>query len=156
MRFTLLLAAAALVAVPAGAIDLTGTWEGSFNCSEFDGVKFKFTEKNEILLITHVGNALNIDWDGKPIAGIAINDASKPDEKGAAALVDCRTTTDPTTGYAELASLTAKMNRLKGKGSLKGTSVYTGSGVMLDWVGTCKWKFKLIDLADPAVPATCP
>ena len=40
MRFMLLLAAAALVAVPAGAFDLTGTWEGSFKCTEFDnGVK---------------------------------------------------------------------------------------------------------------------
>ena len=107
----------------------------------------------EVLLITQVGDVLNIDWDGSFIAGIAINDVKKPDEKGAAALVDCRTTTDPTTGYSELANLTAKVNRPKGKGSLKGTSVFTVDG---DAVGTCKWNFKLMNLADPAVPATCP
>jgi hypothetical protein len=152
MRFTLLLAAA-LLAVPAGAIDLTGTWEGTFNCTEFDGEKDKFSQKGEILLITQVGNVLNIDWSGSPIAGITIDDVKKPDEKGAAALVDCETTTDLTTGYAELANLTAKVNRPKGKGSLKGTSVYTQDG---DSVGTCKWKFKLMNLADPLVPATCP
>ena len=153
MRLILLLAAA-FVAVPAGAIDLTGTWVGTFNCSEFDGEKNKFSQKGEVLLITQVGNVLNIDWDGSPIAGIAINDVKKPDEKGAAALVDCETTTDlAIPGYAELANLTAKVNRPKGKGSLKGTSVYTQDG---DSTGQCKWNFKLMNTADPAVPATCP
>ena len=99
MRFILLLAAA-FVAVPAGAIDLTGTWEGTFNCSEFDGVKHKFSQKGEVLLITQVGTVLNIEWDGVgPIEGIAIDDVNKPDEKGAATIVDCDTTTDLTTGY---------------------------------------------------------
>lgn len=151
MRFILLLAAA-FVAVPAGAIDLTGTWQGNFNCTEFDGVKFKFSEKGQVLLITQVGSALNVAWGTNPLAGIAIADAKKPDEKGAAAIVDCDTTTDLTAGYAELANLQAKVNRPKSKGSLKGTSVYTGSG---GYVGQCKWSFKLINLSDPGV-AGCP
>ena len=151
MRFILLLAAA-FVAVPAGAIDLTGTWEGTFNCSQFDGVKDKFSQKGEILLITQVGNVLNIDWGGSPIAGIKIDDVNKPAEKGAAAIIDCDTTTDLTTGYAELANLTAKVNRAKGKGSLKGTSVYTQDG---DSTGQCKWSFKLVNLADPGATG-CP
>ena len=153
MRFLSLIAAAAFAAVPAGAIDLTGTWVGTFNCSEFDGEKHKFSQKGEVLLITQVGTMLNIDWGGDPIAGIAIDDLNKPNEKGAAALVDCDTTTDPTTGYSELANLTAKMNRPKGKGSLKGTSTYTQDG---DVTGQCKWNFKLMSTADPLVPATCP
>ncbi len=69
MRFIPLLAAAALFAVPAGAIDLTGTWVGTFNCTEFDGVKFKYTYKDEILLITQVGNVLNIDWERGSYSG---------------------------------------------------------------------------------------
>ena len=153
MRLISLIAAAAFAAVPASAIDLTGTWEGSFNCSEFDGEKHKFSQKGEVLLITQVGDMLNIAWDGDPLAGIAINDANKPDQKGAAALIDCDTTTDPTTGFAELAYLLAKIDRLKGKGSLKGTSVLTGSGV---YVGMCKWKFKLVNPANPVVPPACP
>jgi hypothetical protein len=153
MRFISLIIAAAFAAVPAGAIDLTGTWVGTFNCAEFDGEKHKFSQKGEILLITQVGNALNIDWGGNPIAGIAIDDIKKPDDKGAAALVDCDTTTDPTSGYSELANLKAKVNRPKGKGSLKGTSVYTQDGSA---TGQCKWSFKLENTADPLVPATCP
>ena len=155
MRLISLIAAAAFAAVPAGAIDLTGTWVGTFNCSEFDGEKHKFSQKGEVLLITQVGDMLNIDWDGDPLAGIAIDDVSKPDQKGAAALVDCDTTNDPTAGYAELANLIAKMNRLKGKGSLKGTSVYTGTFPFF-FVGQCKWNFKLTNTADPLVAATCP
>jgi len=155
MRLISLIVAATFAAVPAGAIDLTGTWEGSFSCSEVDsGVKFKFTLKGEVLFITQVGSALNVQNLGfADIAGVAIDDASKPNEKGAVAMIDCDTATDPTTGYGELANLRAKVNRAKGKGSLKGTSVYTSSG---DTVGQCKWNFKLTDTADPGVAATCP
>ena len=153
MRFISLLAAAALLAAPAGAIDLTGTWVGGTKCSVYNGERNKFSSKGQILLITQVGNVLNIDWDGDPMAGIAINDLSKPDAKGAAAFVSCYTTTDPTTGYAELSTLQAKVNRPKGKGSLRGTGIYTVDG---NFVATCQWKFKLTSTADPGVPATCP
>jgi hypothetical protein len=155
MRF-ILLVAAAFVAIPASAFDLTGTWEGGFSCSEFfDGAKSKSSNKDEILEITQVGSILNVMWVGEgPLAGFALADAKKPDQKGAAALVDCATTTDLTTGFAELANLQVTVNRAKGKGSLKGTSVYTGLDGS-NYVGQCKWSFKLVNLANPGATG-CP
>ena len=155
MRLISLIAAAAFAAVPAGAFDLTGTWEGSFNCSRFDGEKDKFTQ-NGVLLITQTGTALNVEWVGlSDLEGIAIYDTKKPDEKGQAALIDCTTTNDLTAAgsYAEITSLKVKANRAKGKGSLKGTSVYSEDGIS---AGQCKWNFKLTNTADPLVAATCP
>jgi hypothetical protein len=154
MRFTTLLVTTLLLAVPAGAIDLTGTWEGTFKCTEVDsGVKQKLTDRNELLAITQVGNVLSVDWVGvAPLAGFVIDDVKKPTEKGAAAIIDCETTTDLTTGYAELANLQANVKSAKGTGKIKGTSTYTRDG---DTTGQCKWSFKRIDTADP-VAAGCP
>jgi hypothetical protein len=156
MRFIPLLAAALLVAIPAGAVDLTGTWIGSFSCTRFvDGIKEKFTTKNEVLLISQSGSQLNVEWVGfADQEGIAINDARNPDEKGAVALIDCETTTDLSDpmSYAELANLQVKVSRAKGKGTIKGLSVHSEDG---DITGQCKWNFKLMDLADPDA-AGCP
>jgi hypothetical protein len=157
MRVVILLAVSALLAAPAAAIDLTGTWEGSFKCAEFDGSKFKFKDTDEILEITQSGTVLNVLWtttspDPTPIQGIAIDDDKKPDQKGSAAMIDCDTTTDLTSGYGEIANLQASVNRTKGKGKLKGKSIYTVGG---DVVGECKWSFKLMDLADPGATG-CP
>ena len=147
MRLVPLLAITALLAMPAGAFDLTGTWAGGYKCAGFDGLKFKVATKSEAFEISQTGNALNVMWVGvAPLEGIAIPDLSKPDQQGSAALIDCDTTTDLSTGYAEIYDLQVKIDRVKGKGKLKGKSIWSEDG---DTVGECKWSFQLIDLADP-------
>jgi hypothetical protein len=154
MLLLLLIPAALVLGVPAGAIDLTGTWTGSFKCSEFNGAKDKFPEPAQILRITQTGGNLAVDWVGSADqTGLAIDDVKAPDKKGEAALVDCETTADLATGYGEIALLKAKVDRAKGKGSLKGTSIYSPDGLA---VGDCKWSFKLTDPTDPGVAAVCP
>jgi len=148
-RLALLFSLLALGASPAAALDLTGTWEGTFKCSVFDGFKDKFKEPGEILRITQVGDDLNIEWLGTADqSGVAIADLKSPDTKGAAALSDCETHADLATGYSEIAVLKAKVNRSKGKGKLKGTSIWSEEGAV---IGDCKWKFKLVDPSDPGV-----
>jgi hypothetical protein len=155
MRFTILLAVAVLLGAPAGAIDLTGTWVGDFKCTEFDGVKTKQPDPGQTLQITQTGNALNVEWGGaSSFEGFAVADAKKPDNKGMAAIIDCDTTNDIASAstYGEMANLQLKVDRVKGKGKLKGSSLYTSDG---DTIGECKWKFTLINMADPSAPG-CP
>lgn len=150
MRTLALLAAALLLPAPALAVDLTGTWLGGFQCSDFDGVKLKYSQPDEILEISQQGSALNIDWlEVADLQGLAVSDDRKPQAKGTVAMIDCGTGTDLTTGYAELAVLQVKIDRAKGKGSLKGESFYTADGEL---IGSCKWKFTLVDTADPGAP----
>jgi hypothetical protein len=147
-RLALLVPLLALAAQPAVALDLTGTWEGKFKCSVFDGATEKFTQPGEILRITQQGDDLNVEWAGvADLTGLAIADVKSPDTKGAAALADCETSADLENGpYSEIAVLSAKINRAKAKGSLKGTSIWSPDA---DAVGDCKWKFKLVDASDP-------
>ena len=144
----------ALAAGPAAALDLTGTWVGKFTCSEFDGAAQRFAETGEALRITQTGNDVNVEWVGVSAAGVAtftgtaIPDAKAPDTKGEAALLDCGSSADVLANYSEIVRLAAKVNREKGKGSLKGLTIYSPVGLV---AGSCKASFKLVDPADPGV-----
>jgi len=141
----------ALGAGPAAALDLTGTWEGKFTCSQFDGAPARFSEPDETLRITQAGNDVNVDWVGIATwTGVVIADVKTPDAKGEVALLDCASTADLFGNYSEIVRLAAKVNREKGKGSLKGLTIYSPPGLV---AGSCKASFKLVDPAapDPAV-----
>jgi hypothetical protein len=59
------------------AFDLTGHWEGKWNCKGFDGAKFTDRERNSSMNVTQVGNTLRVDLDG----GFLCNGAAIPDEQ---------------------------------------------------------------------------
>lgn len=142
-----------LLAAPAAALDLTGTWVGKFSCSVFDGEPDRFPEPAETLRISQQGSELRVEWvDAARLSGVALADAGRPDTKGEVALADCTTGPDLFTQYAELVRLSARVNREKGSGSLRGFSIYAPSGVV---AGSCSWSFRLSDPTDPAV-AGCP
>lgn len=154
----------ALLAAPSGAIDLTGTWSGSFKCTEYDGdaddgEPEKFKQTFQTLRITQTGNDLAVEWVDEGgflianVRGVAISDVKKPDAKARAVLADCETGADLVALYSELTELQATVDRDKGKGTLKGAGVYSPGDLAM---GACKWKFKLESTADPAVPAGCP
>ena len=156
-RFSLLSLVFPFISAPVGALDLTGTWTGKFNCSNFDGFKFNTVDKQQILKISQFGKKISVEWVGVAnFTGFVVDDLKKPDSKGQAAIADCLTTSDLTAGFAEMAKLNASgVNRSKGKGSLKGTSIYS-LPVPPETVGQCNWTFKLSSPVDPGVGASCP
>ena len=112
MRLLVLLAVIVLLAVPAGAIDLTGTWEGNFKCDEFNGFKKKVKQENEILQITQTLTVLNILWTTasvgpSPMQGIAINDNKKMEFFGTLSL-------ENNGGFASVRARAAKLGLAKG------------------------------------------
>jgi hypothetical protein len=160
-RSILFVLAFGLAAHPAAALDLTGTWEGKFTCSAWDeGALFRFPQPGQILRISQTGSEVRVEWGDPnvltpvliPISGVAIPDAKSPDTKGEVALADCETSADLVTHYGELARYTVRVNREKGKGSLKGLTIYARP---TSEVGSCKASFKLVDPADPGVGG-CP
>lgn len=171
-RFTILSLIIMLNSPSAGAINLTGTWNGKFTCTGFDGVNFSFVQPDrgqptQILKISQPqgGNRLTVQWfDGDTLAstftGFVIDSINRPDTRGHAAIADCGTKADITSGISEIADLNASLNPSKGRGSLTGKSIFTDPDNPNNRpeVTHCRWTFKLVNPAepDPAVPAGCP
>lgn len=146
----LALALASLTASPAAALDLTGTWQGKYTCTEYDGTRSKFTVKDDVLLISQVADVLAVDSEN-PFTGVPIADEDFPETRGEAKLARCTTDNVVSNGGDEVARLQVKIDRVKGKGKLKAVSIYTFPG----GVGSCSWSYKLVDPADPGA-AGCP
>lgn len=144
------LAALALAASPAAALDLTGTWVGKFTCTEYDGETSKFTVTDDEMRITQTGDSFAVDSLNE-FSGASIPDARSPDRKGEAKMAKCSTDNLASNGGDEIARLKVSIDREKGKGKLKGVSVYTFQG----GVGSCKWSYKLTNPENPNVPG-CP
>jgi len=138
------LAFVGLAGSPAGALDLTSTWLGKYTCTEYNGTLSKFTVKDDEMRITQTGDVFAVDSENQ-FSGVSLPDDKKPDTKGEAKLANCDTDNVVSNGGDEIARLSAKVDREKGKGKLKGSSIYTFPG----GVGTCKWSYKLTDPANP-------
>lgn len=138
-------------ATHAGAVDLTGTWEGQAKCSGFfAGAKVKDTFPGSVK-ITQTGSDLNIDFGGFLYNGGMIDDSAKPNEKGQGAFIFCGAGAQPLADYNESGHLKVQ---IKGtKATFTATSVFhTAAGGSLVTVETCKYSFKRVDIANPNVP----
>ncbi|EIC30890.1 MULTISPECIES: hypothetical protein [Methylomicrobium] len=158
----------------AGAVNLTGTWTGRFRCSGFDGINFSFVQPNrsqppQSLRISQPpdGSRLSVQWlDGEELAatftGFTIDSITRPTTRGHAAIADCATKADITSGVSEITDLNAVVNPNRGTGSLTGLSIYTdqtddpNNPNDRPEVTRCRWIFRLADTADPGIPASCP
>jgi hypothetical protein len=157
MRLWLALVAAAALAQPAAAFDLTGTWTGKQTCKGSSvGEKIKFSFASE-LLITQTGGDLVIhvvsDSGTDVYQGAAIDDLVKP-QNGAVYFVHCGTTDIPETGdqFDENGRASVKTKEAAGTGSLKGTSTFFNNEPE---VASCKWSYKRTNATDPVVTG-CP
>jgi len=150
MRLALLALHALGAAAPAAALDITGTWLGKYTCTEYDGTVTKFTVKGDVMAITQTGDVFAVDSLSQ-FSGVSIADAKKPLSKGEVKISNCNTDASISNGGDEIARLKAKVDRTKGKGKLKGSSIYTGPG----WFGVCKWSYKLTSTTDPGATG-CP
>jgi len=156
LRITMLVIALAWAPATASlAFDLTGTWEGKWSCKIFSfGEKSKESEKDSVMQITQTGDTIFVHLDAVDrYSGVAIADAAKPD-KGMAGIAACSTDNDLVefAGWDEIVQWKVKTKPDKGKGSIKGSSVWSDPG---QHIATCKYKYKRVDTADPAVPG-CP
>lgn len=144
-----------LMAAPGLALDLTGTWDGKWSCTGFDGTKFSTRGETSILKITDLGgNAARASIDDFYFYNVGIiPDAKKPDESGGAALVECGTDDAPLAGSeAEIMRAKVKLKLGTDKGAFTGASIFEDE---LGSVGTCTYSYKRRDPIDPVVPA-CP
>ena len=151
------LAARAALAPAASAFDLTGTWQGRWSCQGFDGAKFRSSNGESVLLITHdpVTRVLaaNMDNGDYLYNGGSIPDVNAPETKGEVALMQCGTDNLPLAGAdAEILRAKVKVDVEKGTGSIKGLSILESS---IPDVLTCKYSYKRTDTANPNV-AACP
>jgi hypothetical protein len=146
------------LASAAGAIDLTGTWEGSYTCQGFDGINFKTGNKTSVLLISQEGTQFSADLDGGDYIynGVAIDDEKDPQGKGNLVMNQCGTDSFPTEGpEGEIVRMSAKVNTEKGTGALKGVGIVEFTDETRPTVVTCKFKFKRVNTT-PADFTGCP
>jgi hypothetical protein len=148
--------AAACLAQPAAAFDLTGTWEGKQTCKGLSaGEKFSFSIPST-LLITQTDTTFNIhvvsDSGTDVYQGVGVDGTVNP-VNGEAYFVHCGTTDVPETGddFDESGRAVVKTNET-GSGSFKGTSAFFNSAPE---VASCKWSYKRVETTDPVV-AACP
>ena len=156
MRFaTFAVLALSLAAMPAAAFDLTGHWEGSWSCSEFDeGVKTKQSNKESTAAISSLGNGTfrAVIDEGYDYRGIEITNAEKPD-KGEIAIALCGTNDDlKNFPFVELGRFKVSTSET-GSGSLSGTTIWSDNA---SHVATCKYKYKRIDTTNPNLTYPCP
>jgi hypothetical protein len=145
--------AAAATASPAGAVDVTGTWEGSVTCSVFDGAYAKTKTSPSTLLIVQEGNLFiaRLD-DALTYNGGVIDSGDKPLLQGEGAMNLCSTDVVPLGGGDdEIVRMKLKVNPEKGTGTLSGESIFGAAGE----ARTCKYKYKRTSATAPDV-APCP
>jgi len=138
--------ALALVAAPAGAIDLTGTWEGTFSCKSFDGTAApqNFKNKDSVMLIAQTDATFIAQLDEVDhYNGAVIDDASDTTARGEAVMNHCGTDALPLLDSpGEIVRLKAKVDPEKGTGTLSGDSIFEMPGLVM----SCKFKFKRTNL----------
>ena len=163
MRIRTLLGAAALVAVALGAshaqaADLTGIWLGEQQCDRFDGHKFHTPFKNDVMVITQIGNEIHMAAlfaDGVfnlVFQGTVINDDKKPGQKAEAGFTEC--VTSPGSPYQETGRATKVKVKANGFGDFDATSNFLqiGTGEFPTDTGTCEWHYERVDTQDVGVP----
>jgi len=129
------LAIAALAAQAAGAIDLTGTWEGEQTCDLYVGDNVKLKYKHDTMRISQKGSVAQMGSFCSPDScyflyqGLVVDDAKDPDRKGQAAFNVCPSP-DTYYGDSHFFQITSP--------------AWTG-------VGNCTWKYKRVSTADPGL-----
>jgi hypothetical protein len=148
------LAMAAVTAQAAGAVDLTGTWEGEQICDLYVGDNVKLVYKHDTMRISQQGEIAQMGSFCSATGcyflyhGLVVDDAKDPERKGQAAFNVCPSPD----AYYEL----LRIDKLELKGGrdapLDGDSHFFQI-VNPAWtgVGNCTWKYKRVSKADQGV-----
>ena len=148
------LAIAALAAQAAGAIDLTGTWEGEQTCDLYVGDNVKLKYKHDTMRISQKGSVAQMGSFCSPDScyflyqGLVVDDAKDPDRKGQVAFNVCPS---PDTYYEILR--VDKLDLKHGRDAqLDGDShFFQITSPAWTGVGNCTWKYKRVSTADPGL-----
>ena len=159
MRFVRMacLLALALVALPAAAGNLVGSWLGSFTCRvEDSGGRSTLRQRSSDLLISQPGgpgtSPLRLTIDGVQYSGSIVPLASDPTERGAGAFVACGSSdTEAQGAFNEIESIRWRVSA-DGKGSIRKRGAFVVNG---EEVGTCTGSWRRTSTADPGI-AACP
>ena len=165
MRTRHALGAAAIIAAlllggapGAEAANLTGVWSGEQDCDRFDGQKFHTKFRDDVMVITQIGDQINVlalcsgDVCGLAYQGTVINDAKNPGDEAQAGFTACETA--PGSPYQETGRATKVEVKENGDGQFKATSIFLQLAIdnFPTDTGTCTWRYKRVDNADPGVP----
>jgi hypothetical protein len=150
---------AALLSAPAAhAADLTGVWFGKQECDRFDGHKFHTPFRDDVVLITQIGDQINmvaLFSEGVfhlAFQGTVINDDKKPGREAQAGFTACETS--PGSPYQETGRATKAEVKKNGHGEFEATSIFLqlATDESPTDTGTCTWHYKRVDSEDPGVP----
>ena len=148
LRTLVLTLVGAVFATAAGAVDMTGTWEGQERCNCFNAVDGRFTERyrDEVMEITQDGTDLNIEAYGELFNGNVISHPHR-DSKGEASLIACDTDPTDNASFGEIgrAKVSAKAN---GRGRMTIRSLWNAQEGQ---ICTCTSKMHRTDASDPEI-----
>ena len=155
-----------MAAAPAArAFDLTGTWLGKEHCDILDaGVKDGFSADQVTIEISQSGNLLGLQVSSpvtvtESYSGIA-NPSEGDSNKGEIVVIHCGTNDVPGDGDGS-SDMVDEVGRLRvstapgGRGTLRGTSIFSDPENEFPAAGTCSWNFKRTSTQDPQVPTSC-
>lgn len=153
----LLCLALVLMALPASAGNLVGTWLGRFSCGAEDANgRFKIQETESLLEISQPEpgtSPLRLMIGDVHYSGSIVPSASSPTTDGVGAFVKCGTSDTENEGnFSEIELIRWKVDAGTGRGSIKKVGVFVVNGVQ---IGACKGGWVRTTTADPAIPA-CP
>ncbi len=156
-RSTFVLAASALIsaagALPAMAIDLTGTWEGKSKCEIVD-------RSTGEVFAQHLESTLRISQsgpedfvahiNGRSVAhGVLVEDATNPG-KARGLFTECGVSGDPS-GENAIVRIQQAVTNSEGGGKLRAEAIFSDSG---SFAG-CAFSYKRASMVDPNL-GTCP
>jgi hypothetical protein len=157
-EITMRFATAALVlalssAAPAAAQGLTGHWEGTYVCTEFeDGLKDKAVSSSAMAVTSLGDGTFAAIVDGYKWRGVEIPSQSDPN-KGELALINCSSDTDLNGVPFATEFARFKVSLSGDNGSISGISLWSGGA---RHIATCKYKLKRVDTVNPGLTYTCP
>src|SRR5262249_1760406 len=122
------------------------SWEGSYSCDAFNGTAAKNKVKPSVLLIAQEGATFIASLDNiDTYSGATIDDTADTTKKGEAVLDHCGTDQTPLVGFGEIIRFKAKVDPVKGTGTLSGESIFEMEGT----VASCKFKYKRTEMSLP-------
>jgi hypothetical protein len=146
-----------LLALPAAAGNLVGTWTGSFSCRvEDENGRSRLRQQQSTLSISQPGgpgtSPLRLTIDGIQYSGSIVPSASDPTERGVGAFVACGTSDTEAFGAFNEIELIRWSVDAGGRGSIRKGGVFVENGLQ---VGACTGGWQRSSTADPGIPA-CP
>ena len=153
---TVSLLALVLMALPASAGNLIGTWVGSFACkTENANGKGTLREPTSTLLISQPDpgtSPLRLTIDGVQYTGSIVPSNSNPTTDGVGAIVACGTSDAEGAGFHEIELIRWKVEADGVRGSIKKAGVFVTKG---QEIGACKGGWVRTSTTDPGIGA-CP